>query len=590
MTKWGGPRYMYSHYRDALSICREYGNPQYFITFTCNVNRPDIRRYMIHHTQTDAHSRVDIISHVFHIKVRALINFLKEDKTFGAVTAHLYTIEYQKRGLPHYHTLLWVCNSDKIQEATNITRFISAEIPDPVNEPLLYQTITTSMIHGPCGFLNIKCPCMKDGKCSKRYPKPFSYSTVIDKQGYAHYRRNTLARHTLQNGIEIDNGYVVPYNKRLCNRFNTHINVEYCGWNMMIKYLFKYVSKGMEREKFVIKKDVSRDGTTTSSQEIVVDEIRSFIGDVVHNVSFGSSLLLGWFENNKWDKGGLDLTYGTYPSKYITLHAIGRIAFVHPSDGELFYLRMLLFHQKGCKSYEDVRTIYNKLHPNFHSTCDALGLIGDDKEWLLAFTQASDWATSANPISLWETGWRAMSDDILYNLKKHSPNTKLCISDVHLQQGRKSFSLMHSINSVTDFNLPLPSDHDEIFFQNRLLLEETSYNRQELSNQHKLMVSCLNSEQLNIYNLVVFVKNGGKHVLFFIYGHGGTGKTFLWTTLLSYFHSIGKIALAVATSSIASLLLPSGRTAHSRCNIPIDFSNKSACGIKKKTFLAALFK
>lgn len=367
----------------------------------------------------------------------------------------MYTIEYQKRGLPHYHTLLWVCNSDKIQEATNITRFISAEIPDPVNEPLLYQTITTSMIHGPCGLLNIKSPCMKDGKCSKRYPKPFSDSTVIDKQGYAHYRRNTLARHTLQNGIEIDNGYVAPYNKCLCNRFNAHINVEYCGWNMMIKYLFKYVSKGMERAKFVIKKDVY-DRTTTSSQEIVVDEIRSFIdgryicpheaawgilnfsiherdppvvilpvhlpnmqtvyfkedsriSDVVHNASFGSSLLLGWFENNKWDKGGLDLTYGAYPSKYvwnkrakrwklrerITLHAIGRIAFVHPSDGELFYLRMLLFHQKGCKSYEDVRTIYNKLHPNFHSTCDALGLIGDDKEWLLAFTQASDWATSA---------------------------------------------------------------------------------------------------------------------------------------------------------------------------------------------------
>lgn len=30
----GGPRYMYSHYLDALAICRKLGNPQFFITFT----------------------------------------------------------------------------------------------------------------------------------------------------------------------------------------------------------------------------------------------------------------------------------------------------------------------------------------------------------------------------------------------------------------------------------------------------------------------------------------------------------------------------------------------------------------------------
>lgn len=167
-------------------------------------------------------------------------------------SADLYTIEFQKRGLPHCHTLLWVSDSDKLREPRDIDRFITAEIPDPIYEPLLYQTITSCMIHGPCGLLNLKSPCMKDGKCSKHYPKSFSDSTVFDKQGYAHYKRNFLTRRTLQSGIQIDNGYVVPYNKRLCSRFNAHINVEYYGWNMMIKYLFKYVSKGMEWAKFII--------------------------------------------------------------------------------------------------------------------------------------------------------------------------------------------------------------------------------------------------------------------------------------------------------------------------------------------------
>jgi hypothetical protein len=43
-------------------------------------------------------------------------------------------------------------------------------------------------------------------------------------------------------------------------------------------------------------------------------------------------------------------------------------------------------------------------------------------------------------------------------------------------------------------------------------------------------------------------------------GYGGTGKMFLWNTLLNSIRGQGKIALAVASSRIAALLLPDGRT------------------------------
>jgi len=46
--------------------------------------------------------------------------------------------------------------------------------------------------------------------------------------------------------------------------------------------------------------------------------------------------------------------------------------------------------------------------------------------------------------------------------------------------------------------------------------------------------------------------------------------------------------VAVASSGVASLLLPNGRTAHSRFRIPIDLDELSICDIKRGTKLADL--
>lgn len=78
-------------------------------------------------------------------------------------------------------------------------------------------------------------------------------------------------------------------------------------------------------------------------------------------------------------------------------------------------------------------------------------------------------------------------------------------------------------------------------------------------------------------NLLLMMKE-----LFFVYGHGGTGKTFLWKTIICALRGIGQVVLAVASSGIASLLLPRGRTAHSRFKIPIDVDDLSTCEIKKE--------
>ncbi|XP_019189729.1 PREDICTED: uncharacterized protein LOC109184141 [Ipomoea nil] len=82
---------------------------------------------------------------------------------------------------------------------------------------------------------------------------------------------------------------------------------------------------------------------------------------------------------------------------------------------------------------------------------------------------------------------------------------------------------------------------------------------------------------MNIYETIlgdVLLNNGG---LFFVYGYGGTEKTFLWRALSAKLRSKGDIVINVAASGIASLLLLGGRTAHSRFAIQIPLNEDSTC-------------
>lgn len=156
----------------------------------------------------------------------------------------LYSVEFQKRGLPHIHILVWRDAPSTDATPSIVDTYISAELPDPNENELDYLLVKEFMMHGPCGDSNRKCPCMRNGSCSKKYPKDFNSETTVDDKGFVVYRRRDNGSHVLKNGIKLDNRSVVPYNVTLLRKFEAHINVEWCNKSKMIKYLFKYVTKG----------------------------------------------------------------------------------------------------------------------------------------------------------------------------------------------------------------------------------------------------------------------------------------------------------------------------------------------------------
>ena len=116
---------------------------------------------------------------------------------------------------------------------------------------------------------------------------------------------------------------------------------------------------------------------------------------------------------------------------------------------------------------------------------------------------------------------------------------------------------------------------------NKLLREELNYDINKLKYDIEFLVKNLNDGQLYIYHEILKTINLQHNNLFFIHGHGDTGKIYLWNIIISKIRSDNKIVLAVTSSRIASLLLPKGRTAHSRFRIPLLVDKSSTCHIKK---------
>ena len=83
----GGRRYYVMNYQDAMAICRVYGPPDLFVTFTCNTKWREIAGALRYEPGQLPCDRSDLIVRVFHMKVDEFIDDIREGRTFGAVRA-----------------------------------------------------------------------------------------------------------------------------------------------------------------------------------------------------------------------------------------------------------------------------------------------------------------------------------------------------------------------------------------------------------------------------------------------------------------------------------------------------------------------
>ncbi|KAJ7568854.1 hypothetical protein O6H91_01G050600 [Diphasiastrum complanatum] len=323
----GSPHHMHHQYQDAMAIIREFSSPDLFIMMTVNPNWLEVRREL--RFQQKAADKPDLVSRVFSMKLQYLIDLLKNDGIFGRIIGRLH-----ERSKPF--------------TVGDYDRIVCAKVHVKEEDPELYEIVRTCMMHGPCGTTFPNAPCMKDGKCSKNYPRNFVDETSVVKR-YVSYRRRENVVMVHLHGVELDNRWIVSYNRWLTIHFH-------------VKYLYKYVYKGPD---MITAGAIEGSGQTSGR----VNEIEQFLNAQYFSANESCWRLLGLSMADDSKAQGLlyqDLLRQYWYNKRtrrwthrINMQmtpTIGCMYFVHPFEEERFYMRDFLAHVRGATNFEDLRT------------------------------------------------------------------------------------------------------------------------------------------------------------------------------------------------------------------------------------------
>ncbi|CAN1128959.1 hypothetical protein LINPERPRIM_LOCUS17159 [Linum perenne] len=620
ISSTGGMRYMKQLFLDAMAICHYFGNPDLFITFTSNAQWPEITNALKNKVGSHGEDKPAIVARVFRMKLQHLKDDINDHHIFGRTVA-----------------------------------VISAQLPNPTEDPIGYASVTKFMIHGPCGIDNPKSPCMVDGKCKKKFPKAYNTETISDMHGYTLYKRQMTKVTVNKSGKYLDNRYVVPYNRHLIIKYQAHINIEICHKGQLIKYLFKYITKGPDRQTVVAntqpvdeiaqyldcrsissyeaiwrlfeypiherKPNVVRLSIHMPLSQSIAYQGSQTIRSIVGRPGITNTMLTQWFVLNQRDPSARKYTYDQIPNAYVWStqlddwsprkqgFAVGRIPSIPAASEDIFYLRMLLGKISGALNFKDLRTLNGIVYDNYQDTCQAMGLLSSDNEWDLVMLEVSRWAHPAiirsmfvsllifcqvaDPSKLLANWWESMSEDFAHrkqqldSIEFTQPQPILLYDQLltNLDYLLHSYSL-----SLKHFKLPqpMPIVTSEQNYNN--ILTHHQYDKQTEASKSQKYYASLNSDQIRAYSSIMDAIETKKGKLFFLHGHGGTGKTFLYNCIISKVRSTGDISLVVASSGIAATLLQDGVTSHSRFKIPLEIDSLSTCTVKKGSDVAELLK
>jgi ATP-dependent DNA helicase PIF1 len=338
--------------------------------------------------------------------------------------------------------------------------------------------------------------------------------------------------------------------------------------------------------------------------------------------------LTAWFKLNQTDPTAHDYLYHNIPNFFWFVdkkwkkrkkngsRVIGRMYLANPSEGERYYLRLLLLHVKGACSFEDLRTHNNIVFETFKEAAKSRLLLEDDSEWDRCLNEASlihmpsnlrnlfcsicVWSNPVDPVHLFENYKELLMEDYLKKYDRFHALNK-CLIDFN------KYFQVHG-KKCSSYSLPEPNNFDYENYESNIDLEK----EKQLAN---LLYAKLNTNQLFVVDTILksinnydvknknsfFIDGPGKHFCFYFnFSYiikysviiGGTGKTHCYNTLTRILRSEKKNVISVAWTGIAATLLIEGRTVHNIFQILLTLHETSTSSMhlnskKAKTLIGA---
>ncbi|KAG4050281.1 hypothetical protein PC123_g14472 [Phytophthora cactorum] len=263
---------------------------------------------------------------------------------------------------------------------------------------------------------------------------------------------------------------------------------------------------------------------------------------------------------------------------------------VSPREMQMLYMRVLLCHRKRPTSFENLRTVDGVTYNSYREAALHVGYLENDSEWVACMTEASQfrmpyqlrqlfatiivYSQVVEVGALWERFYDDLSLDFGYKYHSLEGNAKEEMVKFHTLKSLNDLLLANG-SAVAHFeDLPQLCEYPHLVLhsqlQNNLIRREMEgYNHdvlQETVDQEHL----LNDEQRSVNSTIInaVINPTPSNILFFVDGP--------------------RIAIAVVSRDIASLLLMGGRTAHSTFKIPLKLNDTSTCSIYKPSHLKVL--
>ncbi|XP_076941014.1 uncharacterized protein LOC143610406 [Bidens hawaiensis] len=380
------------------------------------------------------------------------------------------------------------------------------------------------------------------------------------------YKRREDGVFVKKSDVNLDNRSVVPYNLTLLKRYQAHINVERCNQSGSIKYLFEYINKGPDRATVLLEQR----GDTEDVPEQPIDEIIEY-----YDCRYLSACEASW-------------SIFSFEVHY-RIPSVVRLPFRLPGQQQIVY-----GEDQDVDDVLEKASVSSSMFTSWMITSVSnVELTSCNHAQVRIVELESSLTLNFLPISFGklkkgngkeekkEKTWNYLAEDIIHKQQRLLVCPGLSISEdliKNLTLLEIEKILLRNNYSLKRFNtMPFPDLESVDSANNRLIIEETSYDRESLQHEFDTLFVSLIDKHRGVYNEINKAVEKGKGGVFFIYGYEGTGKTFLWKTLASSVRFKGLIVLNVTSSGIASLLLTGGRTTQSWFKIPINLTEDSIC-------------